>query len=301
MPLTLHRSLRQRLHTTRLNALPSPDRRAFCYLAFNLTPLMPTNWQTLATLFPCIAEITDMSLRPLITSLLLMLSINALADTQVITLQNRTSADLLPVAQNFIGNDGKVNAYGNQLIVEASAQKIQSLEGLLAQLDKPAKRLLITVDTSDNNLPDTDSNTRVYSTASREGGIQQIQATEGVPALIQTGKSVPQTSTQTDAYGRLLTQTEYRNVTQGFYVTASVTGETVHLAISTNRDRMSQERPDVVNVQSTDTQVSGPLGQWITLAGINGQTQAGQQGTTRTYSTQSRDDMTLRVKVDALD
>ena len=197
--------------------------------------------------------------------------------------------------------DGKVSAYGNQLIVEASAQKIQSLEGLLAQLDKPAKRLLITVDTSDNNLPDTDSNTHVYSTASREGGIQQIQATEGVPALIQTGKSVPQTSTQTDAYGRPLTQTEYRNVTQGFYVTASVTGETVHLAISTNRDRMSQERPDVVNVQSTDTQVSGPLGQWITLAGINGQTQAGQQGTTRTYSTQSRDDMTLRVKVDALD
>lgn len=242
-----------------------------------------------------------MSLRPLITSLLLMFSINALADTQVITLQNRTSADLLPVAQNFIGNDGKVSAYGNQLIVEASAQKIQSLEGLLAQLDKPAKRLLITVDTSDNNLPDTDSNTHVYSTASREGGIQQIQATEGVPALIQTGKSVPQTSTQTDAYGRPLTQTEYRNVTQGFYVTASVTGETVHLAISTNRDRMSQERPDVVNVQSTDTQVSGPLGQWITLAGINGQTQAGQQGTTRTYSTQSRDDMTLRVKVDALD
>ena len=242
-----------------------------------------------------------MSLRPLIVSLLLMLSFNAHAETQVISLQNRTGAALLPVAQSFIGTEGKVTLYGNQLIVEAPAQKIQGLEDLLAKLDTPAKRLLITVDTSDNNSPGTDSNTRVYSTASRDGGVQQIQATEGVPALIQTGQSVPLTSTQTDAYGRLSAQTSYRNVTKGFYVTASVTGETVHLAISTNHDRMSQEQPDVVDVQSTDTQVSGPLGQWITVAGINGQSQADQQGATRTYSTQNRDDMTLRVKVDALD
>ena len=242
-----------------------------------------------------------MVLRPLIAGLMMLLSLSALADTQVITLQNRTSADLLPVAQNFIGKDGNVTVYGNQLIVEAPTQKIQGLEDLLSQLDTPARRLLITVDTSDTNLPDSNSNTRVYSTASRDGGVQQIQATEGVPALIQTGQSIPQTSTQTDAYGRLWAQTAYRNVTKGFYITASVTGETVHLAISTNRDRMSQEQPDVVNVQSTDTQVSGPLGQWITVAGISGQNLAGQQGQTRTYSTQSRDDMTLRVKVDALD
>ena len=242
-----------------------------------------------------------MVLRPLIAGLMLLFSLNALADTQVITLKNRTSADLLPVAQQFIGKDGNVSVYGNQLIVEAPSQKIQSLKALLRQLDKPARRLLITVDTSDNNLPDNNSSTRVYSTASRDGGVQQIQATEGVPALIQTGQSIPQTSTQTDAYGRLSAQTTYRSVTRGFYITASVTGETVHLAISTNRDRMSQELPDVVNVQSTDTQVSGPLGQWITVAGISGQNQAGQQSQTLTYSTQNRDDMTLRVKVDALD
>lgn len=127
-----------------------------------------------------------------------------------------------------------------------------------------------------------------------------MQASEGQPALIQVGQSVPFTSNQTDNYGRMQSQTEYRNVTQGFYVTASVTGETVHLSISTNRDRMSQERPDVVNVQSTDTTVSGRLGEWITLAGVNRQTQADKQGLTRSYSTQGRDDMILRVKVDTL-
>ncbi len=94
-----------------------------------------------------------------------------------------------------------------------------------------------------------------------------MQATDGMPALIQVGQSVPITSSQTNSYGDYSSQTQYRNVTQGFYVTASVTGDIVHLAISTNRDRMSQERPDVVNVQSTDTTVSGRLGEWITLAG----------------------------------
>lgn len=248
-----------------------------------------------------------MSLRTLLTALLLTASVSAVADTAVVNLNNRTSADLLPVAQNFIGKDGSVSAYGNQLIVKADPGKIEDLRALLAQLDTPAKRLLITVDTNENNQQNTgDSQTRIisYGTASRDGGIQQIQASEGVPALIQVGQSVPLTTTQPDAYGRPQNQTQYRNVTQGFYVTASVTasvtGETVHLAISTNRDRMSQERPDVVNVQSTDTTVSGRLGEWIPLAGINRETQADKSSTTRNYSTQGRDDLTLRVKVDTL-
>lgn len=246
-----------------------------------------------------IAEITDMSLRTLLTALLLTTSVSAMADTAVVDLSNRTSADLLPVAQHFIGKDGTVSAYGNQLIVNAQPDKIEGLRALLAQLDTPAKRLLITVDTNENNQQ-TNGQVISYSTESREGGIQQIQASEGVPALIQVGQSVPLTSTQQDSYGRLQNQTQYRSVTQGFYVTASVTGETVHLAISTNRDRMSQERPDVVNVQSTDTTVSGRLGEWISLAGINRATQADKSSTTRSYSTQGRDDLTIRVKVDSL-
>ncbi|ANI61220.1 type II secretory pathway component GspD/PulD (secretin) [Pseudomonas sp. PvR086] len=253
-----------------------------------------------------------MSLRTLLTTLLLTCSFSVMAATEIVPLNYRTSADLLPVAQNFIGKDGKVSAYGNQLIVNAEPDKIDELKTFLAQLDTAPKRLLITVDTNENNFQGDQgysvngaapNQTRIInrSTDSREGGIQQIQASEGAPALIQVGQSVPLTSTQTDGYGDLRSQTEYRNVTQGFYVTASVTGNIVHLAISTNRDRMSQERPDVVNVQSTDTTVSGRLGEWITLAGVNRQTQADKQGLTRSYSTQGRDDMTLRVKVDTLD
>ncbi|MGE8334704.1 secretin N-terminal domain-containing protein [Pseudomonas laurylsulfatiphila] len=250
-----------------------------------------------------------MSLRTLLTTLLLGCSFSVMAATEIVPLKYHTSADLLPVAQDFVGKDGQVSAYGNQLIVNADQRKIDELKALLSQLDTAPKRLLITVDTSDNNFQGdqgssaNSAKTRIinYSTDSRDGGIQQVQASEGAPALIQVGQSVPLTSSQTDSYGDLRSQTEYRNVTQGFYVTANVTGDIVHLSISTNRDRLSQERQDVVNVQSTDTTVTGHLGEWILLAGVNGQTQADKQGQTRSYSTQGRNDMTLRVKVDTLD
>ncbi len=268
-----------------------------------------------------------MSLRTLLTGLLLTCTLSAQAATEIIPLNYRTSADLLPVAQDFIGKDGKVSAYQNQLIVNAEPGKINELRDFLGQLDKPAKRLLISVDTSENNdqnyAVNGQNQTRIinYGTASRDGGLQQVQTVEGAPALIQVGQSVPLTTAistnqsfgtnsstasttqpqNTNQQPLTQIQNQYRNVTQGFYVTASVTGDIVHLSISTNRDRISQERQDVVNVQSTDTTVSGRLGEWITLAGVNGQSQADRQALTRSYSTSGRNDMTLRVKVDALD
>ncbi|MGF6592078.1 secretin N-terminal domain-containing protein [Pseudomonas sp. 2835] len=244
-----------------------------------------------------------MPLRPLLASLLLSFSLSALAATEVLPLSHRTSAEILPAAQAFIGQDGSVSAFENKLIVNAEPERIDDLRTLLQQLDTAPRRLLISVDNNDSNFQDDRGNARVirYGTANREGGLQQVQASEGSPALIQVGQSIPITSTSTDGYGRVQSDTEYRNVTQGFYVTASVTGDTVHLNISTNNDRMSQERPDVVKVQSTDTKVSGKLGEWITLAGVNQQSQSERSASTLSYSTQRGENMTLRVKVDALD
>jgi hypothetical protein len=103
------------------------------------------------TIKPLIAEITDMSLRTLLTTLLVTCSFSVMAATEIVPLNYRTSADMLPVAQDFIGKDGQVSAYGNQLIVNADQRKIDELKALLSQLDTAPKRLLITVDTSDNN------------------------------------------------------------------------------------------------------------------------------------------------------
>jgi hypothetical protein len=199
---------------------------------------------------------------------------------------------------------------------------------LLEQLDTRPRRLLISVDSSESSFQNDrgyradgtisagdarvqigrgESNgrdqVRIISrtTDSRGGGTQQVQATEGYPALIQVGQSVPLSSTHRDPYGQAYNSTEYRDVTRGFYVTASLTGEIVHIEISSNRDRLSQAQPGVIDIQSTDTRVSGRLGEWISIGGVNQQSQAEQGGVLRQRSTQGREDMSLRVKVEIVD
>ncbi len=168
-----------------------------------------------------------MSLRTLLTTLLLGCSFSVMAATEIVPLNYRTSADMLPMAQDFIGKDGQVSAYGNQLIVKAEPDKIQELKALITQLDTAPKRLLITVDTNENNGRGDEgysvngaqpNQTRIISrsTASRDGGIQQVQASEGMPALIQVGQSVPITSTQTDSYGDYSSQTAIPQRHPGF-------------------------------------------------------------------------------------
>jgi len=269
-----------------------------------------------------------MTPRALLVVLLFATALPAQAATEIIQLNFRTAEDVLPTARSVLGQEGKVSAYGNQLIVNAPTEKIQELRGLLGQLDTQPRRLLISVDTQEASARD-DRGHRVdgaasaggvsvesgrgevngrdqvriirRSTESRGDGVQQVQATEGYPALIQVGQSVPLTTTSTGPYGQVYQDTQYRNVTQGFYVTASLTGDTVHLDISSNRDRLSQRQPGAIDIQSTDTRISGRLGEWLPLGGVSQGSQADQQGFVQRYSTQSRDDMTLRVKVETLD
>lgn len=268
-----------------------------------------------------------MKLRPLLGVFVLCISLCAHAATEVIALNYRTAEDVLSVAQSVLGSDGRVTAYGNQLIVNAPPGKIAELRNLISQLDTQPKRLLISVDTNDASQQNDSGysvngsasagNVEIQaghgevngkdqvriirrSTDSRSGGVQQVQTTEGYPALIQVGQSVPLVSTTTGPYGQVYNQTQYRNVTQGFYVTASLTGDIVHVSISSNNDKVSQTQYGAVDIQSTDTRVSGRLGEWISVGGISSDNQAEQSAFLQSHSTQGRQDMTLRLKVDVL-
>ncbi|HAG21536.1 MAG TPA: secretin, partial [Pseudomonas sp.] len=139
------------------------------------------------------------------------------------------------------------------------------------------------------------------STNSRDGGIQQIQASEGYPALIQVGQSVPLTTHGSDGYGQIYQQTQYRDVLRGFYATATVHGDRVQISISSSRDRLAQGRSGVVEVQNADTRVSGRVGEWITVGGIDESASSDQRGTLRRYSTQGSQNLSMRLKVDVLD
>lgn len=78
-----------------------------------------------------------MNLRPLTLMLACALSLGAVAAprTEIIPLNYRTAEDVLPVAQQVLGNEGRVTAYGNQLVVNAELAKIRELQQVLEQLD----------------------------------------------------------------------------------------------------------------------------------------------------------------------
>lgn len=265
--------------------------------------------------------------RCFLAALSLLASLSLQAATEVIPLNFRLAEDVLPVAQSVVGDQGKVNAYGNQLIVNAPSSVISELRNVLSQLDNEPRRLLISIDTQ-NSAAGDESGHRVdgsigvgdvevqtgrgekngrdqvriirRSTTSQGSGVQQVQATEGYPALIQVGQSVPITTSGTDSYGQIYQQTQFRDVPRGFYATATVHGDRVQVTISSRQDRMSSSRPDTVDIQETDTRVSGRLGEWISLGGIDESATSNQSGSLRRYSTQGRQDLSLRLKVDTL-
>ena len=253
---------------------------------------------------------------------LLSTQISANAAIEALALQYRTGEELLQAVQTTLGDEGRVSAYGNQLLINAPEAKIEEIRSLLRQLDTQPRRLLISVDTGDSSFRDagghslngairqhdtqinrgnSQSSTVVRrSTASRTSSTQQVQVSEGYPALIQVGQSLPVVNHNEGIYGRHYV-TDYRDVTQGFYVTATLVGDRVQLSISSSHSRLNQTHPGVIDTQQADTQISGAIGEWISIGGSYGQNQATQQGLLQHYNTQGRDDTSLRVKVELLD
>ncbi|MBE7377039.1 secretin N-terminal domain-containing protein [Pseudomonas lopnurensis] len=269
-----------------------------------------------------------MTSRTLLLAITLGVCLPLHAATEVISLNHRMAEDVLAVAESVVGDQGRVTAYGNQLIVNAPDSLIAELRQVLDQLDTEPKRLLISVDTQDSASGSSsgyrvDGSARAgdvefgvgrgetggrdqvriirRSTSSRDGGIQQIQANEGYPALIQVGQSVPLITQGTDGYGQIYQQTQYRDVMRGFYATATVHGDRVQITISSTRDRLDRNRPGVVEIQSADTRVSGRVGEWISLGGIDESASSQHSGTLRRYSTQGSQDVSIRLKVDVLE
>jgi hypothetical protein len=244
------------------------------------------------------------------------------AATEVIALQFRAAAELLSVAQSVVGDKGRVNAQGNQLIVNAAPEVIAELRQVLEQLDSAPKRLLITVDSqttssdheqgyavsggvrgdrSGNVSPDVQARIIRHSTQGSGAGVQQIQASEGYPAFIQVGESVPLTASGTDIYGQPYQQTEYRDVMRGFYATATVHGDRVQVSISNVNDQLSVRQPGAIELQRSETRVSGRLGEWITVGSNRDSAASDARAPVRRYSTAGARDSSVRLKIDRLD
>ena len=260
--------------------------------------------------------------------LLLCSSTLTQAASEVIQLNFRMAQDILPVAQSVLGSDGRVTAYGNQLIVNASNDKIAELRSVLERIDIQPRRLLITVDTQGNQYnrqrgyqvdgtiggrhgevvigqgeQQGQDQVRIIrnNTQSRDGSLQSVQTLEGSAALVQIGQDIPLRSTGYGHYGQRQEHIEYRSVNQGFYVTATVHGDNVQIEIDSQNDRRSQQYNDVIDTKNTSSRVSGRLGQWINVSTSNQDTQQQQDGFIQKRHSTGQEGSQLQIKVEVLD
>jgi hypothetical protein len=112
--------------------------------------------------------------------------------------------------------------------------------------------------------------------ADADQSTQTVQVLEGSSAFIRMGetRAVPTRQVRRTVIGgqvveQVVESTEYRDASTGFYVLPRVTGDRVMLDVSPHRDSFSGQSPGAVSVQRVVTTVSGRLGEWIELGGID--------------------------------
>ena len=208
----------------------------------------------------------------------------AVADNNTVhiyTLRYQIAESLLPSLNNILLSDESVNAYNNELIVNASSNSQQKVEQLLQALDKPLRSISISV-RNNNTGNSVGNNTNVSggirtgevylgsggpvyrdtNNRDRNGNNGTVIQSNGV--RIQSNHEVRQISTQQEQKLRAIegspawistgqsipyrntdqwgnATTEYKNADRGFYVTARIIGNRVQLDISTNNDKLSED------------------------------------------------------------
>jgi len=273
-------------------------------------------------------------MKPLLSiALMLFLLLPAYAQQdriEVINLRNRFAEDLIPLLQPVVGSQGVVTGRNNQLIVRATPDKIAQIRELLGQLDTAPRNLLISVrqagtdEGSRTGLGASGSvgvgeQGRVIIGGNPRGGvdvraeqgnthrndnvIQQIQVLDGSEAYIQTGQEIPRTERYITQYGGI--RQEYRSnyyqpVTTGFYVRPRLSGDQVTLEIAPQRQRESLGGRGVIETQNLSTMVSGRLGQWLELGGVNQSSQSQSSGLLLYGQSQEQQNRRIQIKVEVM-
>lgn len=244
--------------------------------------------------------------RLLLALLLTSISLTSAAELEIIELENRNAAELIPLVSPFVEQGGTVSGTGFQLIIRTSPDNLREIKTIVERLDSVVKRLLITVkQVSEDEYRDlvisararlstqSDSKIRIdaqrHHTTERDSSSQQVQVLEGNSAWIRLGQSIPvgERSIHTGPGGTEIQESiRYKSLTTGFYVVPRVHEDQVTLYISPHKFTQSRDHGGVINLQQAQTTLRGPLGEWLLIGGTGAEEQ--HQGSGYTYQTRKR-------------
>ena len=254
---------------------------------------------------------------------LFLFSLCVCADTQVATIQimSRPAAAVVDTIRPMLGQDSSVSAFHDRLIVKGTAKEIAEVRAMLAEIDRPTRRLIIEVrqagqfsqsssdfgygvSTGDVKIgrapPGSDAQVRYQDIRTRGRGdsLQRVQALDGRPALIRAGQSIP--VYQTFSYGGPWgvshgVDVQYRDATSGFHALPRVHGNQVTVEIYQQSQRLADSGR--FDVQQAASVLQGSLGQWMTLGSVGGETGDTGNQIGRHYQTHRAQDMQLELRV----
>ena len=264
-------------------------------------------------------------------------------ELEIIPLKHRPVNEVLPVVEPLVEPDGTVTGANNQIIIKSSPANIAEIRKVIASVDRAPRQLMITVKQNrtlneqrnaagvsgrygngditvetDGSLrredllaeiEDREGNQLKYelqdrSGSSRDRNTYRVQATEGYPAHIQAGTSLPfPTRNVYVAPGNVIVQDgyQYEDATSGFYVLPRVQSKTVTLEIAPRTMQVQTGHgPPVIRLQDVHTVVSGRLGEWIPIGGVNQSGSRDDSGILNRSSSSSNEQSTILIRVDEI-
>ena len=257
-------------------------------------------------------------LRLLLAVWLALWSLASPAQTlEIIELRNRPAEQLLPVLQPLVAGGGSISGTGFQLIVRTTPANLAQLRQVIASLDRAQRQLLISV-------------RQDFGGVARSGGVggqivlapgasgargsvfertgtaqdnvsQQLRVQEGNQAYISTGEStlVQQRTVTRTVNGVIVSESALpRDFNTGFYVTPRVNGDTVFLEIGAQRDTRADLGPGSANTNRVVSTISGRLGEWIELGGVNQSQSAETRGLLSRSSDAGAQERRVHVRVE---
>lgn len=238
----------------------------------------------------------------ILACLLLWQGLAVAQELQVIELQYRLAAEVIPTLEPLLEPGGVITGMDGVLFVRTSPGNFTQIREAAALLDRKPRQLLISVGqgtvTTDQdagvrgsatignddvqvgvNRPPADDTSVAVRVAQRTQrtnlqNVSSVRALEGYETYIAMGQSAPITTTTHVApgWGRpdVVQTTEYHSASTGFYATVRVSGDTVTLDLAPQQQRFtggpSQRR---IESAGLTTQVSGRLGEWIGVGGAS--------------------------------
>jgi type II secretory pathway component GspD/PulD (secretin) len=140
-----------------------------------------------------------------------------------------------------------------------------------------------------------------------EAGTQTVRAMEGREAFVRAGQSAPvrERQVQRTVVGgkvveRVVESTQYRDAGSGFYVLPRLAGERVTLDISQQREALLRGASGAASVQGVVTTVSGRMGEWIEIGGVDRAASSQQSALLGRSSAAARDSRRILIKVEEI-